>query len=54
MELTKKDTQCPKTKKKQQQDGRRSANTIKSNPIPAVWATHNLENNNIKEVLTLL
>ena len=51
---TKKDTPCPKTKKKPQQDGRRGAVKIKSNPIPAGWVTHKLENNNTKEVLTLL
>ena len=28
--------------------------TIKSNPIPTVWVTHKLENNNTKEVLPLL
>ena len=28
--------------------------TLKSNPIPASWATHQLENDNTKEVLTLL
>ena len=27
---------------------------IKSNPIPARWATHKLENNNTNEVLPLL
>ena len=48
----KKDTLCPKTKKPPW-DGRRGANMIKSNPIPAGWATHKLENNNIK-VLPLL
>ena len=30
-----KDSPCPKTKKKPQQDGSRSTITIKSNPIPA-------------------
>ena len=35
----------PKTKKKQQWDGKRGANTIKSNPIPAGLVTHYLENN---------
>ena len=49
-----KDTSCPKTKKELQQDGRRGAITIKSNPIPAGWVTHKLENNNTKEVLPLL
>ena len=51
---TTKDTPGPKTKKKQQWDGRRSTTTIKSNPIPAGWVTHKLENNNTKEVLALL
>ena len=50
----KKDTPCPKTKKKPQSDGRRGAIMIKSNPIPAKWMTHKLENNNTKEVLPLL
>ena len=47
----KKDIPRPKTKKKLQQDGRRGANTIKANPIPARWPTHNLESNSTKEVL---
>ena len=47
----KKDTQSPKTKKKLQQDGRRCTNMIKSNRIPRGWASHDLENNNTKEVL---
>ena len=50
----KKDAPCSKTKKKPQQDSRRGIITIKSNPIPAGWVNHRLENNNIKEVLTLL
>ena len=49
----KKDNPCPKTKKLQQ-DGGRGANTIKSNPIPARWPPHNLENSSTKEVLLLL
>ena len=49
-----KDTPRPKTKKKLQQDSRRDAITIKSNPKPARWVTHRLENNNTKEVLPLL
>ena len=49
----KKDTPRSKTKKLQQ-DSRREAITIKSNPIPARWVTHRLENNNTKEVLALL
>ena len=50
----KKDTPCPKTKKKLQPDGRRGGITIKSNPIPAAWVTYNLENISPKEVLPLL
>ena len=50
----KKDTPRPKTKKKPQQEGRKGSITIKSNPIPAGWVTHKLENSNSKEVLTLL
>ena len=50
----KKDSLSPKTKKKPQQDGRKGAITITSNPIPARWVTHRLENNNSEEVLTLL
>ena len=53
-EPTERDTPCPKTKKKLQPDGRRGTITIKSNPIPAEWVTHNLENINTKEVLPLL
>ena len=49
-----KDIPHPKTKEKPQQDGERGAIMIKSNPIPAVWATHKLENSNTKEVLSLL
>ena len=49
-----KDAPYPKTKKKLQQDGRRAAITVKSNPIPTRWVTHKLENNNTKEVLPLL
>ena len=54
LEPTKKDTPLPKTKEKPQLDGRRGEIMIKLNPIPAGWATHKLENNNNKEVLTLL
>ena len=50
----KKDTPCPKTKRKPEQDGRKGVIVIKSNPISAGWVTHRLENNNTKEVLTLL
>ena len=52
--IPKKDTPCPKTKKKPQQDGRRSTIMIKSNPIPTRLVTYKLENNNNKEVLPLL
>ena len=51
LEATKKDILHPKTKKKPQQDGRRDAIVIKSNPIPIGWATHKLENNYMAEVL---
>ena len=40
--------------KKPQWDGRRDVITIKSDPTPARWVTHKLENNNTKEVLPLL
>ena len=50
----KKDTSGSGTKEKLQQDGRKGAITIKSNPIPARWATHKLKKNNTKEVLPLL
>ena len=50
----KRDTPCPKTKKKLQRDGRRGTITIKSNPIPGGWVIHRLEDNNTKEVLALL
>ena len=50
----KKDTLSLKTKKKPQWDGKRGAIMIKSNPIPAWWVTHRLENNNTKEILPLL
>ena len=43
----------PKAREKPQ-DGRRDATTIKSNPIPTRWATHELENNYTTEVLPLL
>ena len=52
--LPKPNTLCPKTKKKLQRGGRRGIIMIKSIPIPAVWVTHKLENNNTKEVLPLL
>ena len=41
----KKDSPCPKTKKKLQRNGRRGAMMIKSNPIPIRWVTHKLYNN---------
>ena len=47
----KKDTQSPETKKKLQQNGRRCTNMIKSKSTTRGWATHDVENNNIKEVL---
>ena len=53
LEPTKKDTPYPKTKKKLYWGGRRGAVRIKSNPIPAGWVSHKLENSNIKEVLAL-
>ena len=53
LEPTKKRYPRPKTKKLQG-DGRRGASTIKSNPIFTRWVTHNLEDNNTKEVLPLL
>ena len=50
----KKDSPCPKTKKKLQQDDRRVPITVKSNSISAGWVTHSLKSNNAKEVLALL
>ena len=44
--LPRKDTLHQKTKKKPQQDCRRRAIMIKSNPIPTGWVTHKLEKNN--------
>ena len=44
LEPTKADTQCPKTKKPQQ-DGRRGEITIESNLIPTRCVTHKLEKN---------
>lgn len=49
---TKKRYPCSKTKKPQRDD-RRGTITIKSNPIPA-GCDHRLENDNAKEVFTLL
>ena len=54
LELTRKRYSCPKTKEKLQQDSRRGAITIKSNPISAGWATHRLEKNNTKKVVKVL
>ena len=51
LEPTKKDTLHPKTERKPQWDGTRGTIVIKSNAIPAGWATHKLENNYITEVL---
>ena len=50
----KKDNPHPKTKKNLQWNGRWGAISIKSSPISAWWVTHSLENNNPKEVLSLL
>ena len=52
--LPKKDTPRPKTKEKPQRDNRIVTIMIKSNLILARWATHKLENNNTKEVFSLL
>ena len=52
--LPRKDTPHPRTKEKLQGDSRRGAIVVKPNPVTAGWATHKLENNNIKEVLALL
>ena len=54
LEPTNKKYPHPKAKKKPQKKGRRDTITIKSNPIPTRWVTHRQENNNTKEVLTLL
>ena len=54
LEPTKKDTPHPRTKEKPQQNHRRGTIKIESNLIPTVWVTHKLENNNTKEVLTVL
>ena len=54
MNLPKRDVPHPKTKKRLQQDGRRGAIIIKSNPILTSWVIHKLENNNTREVLLLL
>ena len=50
----KNDTPHPKTKKKPQQDSRRSTVRIKSNPITTRWVIHRQENNNTEKVLPLL
>ena len=52
-EPAKKYTPHSKIKKKLQEDGRRGENMIKLDPLTAAWATHNLENNDTKEVLSL-
>ena len=39
----KKDTQCHRTREKPQRDCRRGTITLKSNPIPTRWMTHNGE-----------
>lgn len=52
LELPPKDIPCPKTKEKLQHDGRVTIR-IKSNPVPARWADHKLDNNNTEEVLPL-
>ena len=54
LEPTKKYIPCPETKENLQEDGRRGTITMKSNPLPAKWVTYRLENNNTKEILTLL
>ena len=53
LEPTKSDTQCPKTKKPQQ-DGRKGEITIKSNLIPTRCVIHKLEKNTTKVVLLLV
>ena len=53
LEPTKADTQCPKTKRSQQ-DGRRGEIEIKSNLIPARCVAHKLEKNTTKVALLLL
>lgn len=40
--------------KEAERDSRRGTTTVKSHPIPAGWVTHRLDNNDTKEVLTLL
>ena len=50
----KKDNPHPRTNEKLQQNSRRGTITIKSNAIPARWATQKLEDNKTKEVLKLL
>ena len=49
LESTKERYSTPKDKEEMAGDGRRGTITIKSNPIPTEWVTHNLENNNTKE-----
>ena len=50
----KKNNPHPKTKKNLQQNGRRGTISKNSSPISAWCVTHPLENNNPKEVLSLL
>ena len=50
LELTKKETQYPKTKEKPHWNCKRGAITIKSNPITAEWVTHKLENDYTTEL----
>ena len=47
----KKDIPHPKTNTKPQPDDRKGAIMIKSNPMPAGWMTHKLENNKAKELI---
>ena len=55
LESTKKKKRCPTCKnKKSQWDGRNGTIMIKSNPTPTGSVTHELENNNTKELLLLL
>ena len=49
LESTKERYSTPKDKEEMAGDGRRGTITIKSNPIPTGWVTHNLENNNTKD-----
>ena len=53
LEPSKKRYPRPEIKKKLQRNGRRGTIPVKSNPIPARWVIHRLENNNTKDVLAL-